>query len=316
MAAGTYQLTAVARDNDGATTNVGGGVGDRQLGDQPGAIGLADLACGGRLVHRAGERHADQASASDTDGTVTRVEFYRGTTLIGSDTTSPYSAVWTGAAAGSYSLTAIAVDDDGATRTSTAVGHHRHGSTQSVADGLDHQSDRRAVVYGAGFADDHGHGERHRRHDRRGRLLRRDAAHRDGHDESLHRGVDQRRRRQLLADRRRARQRRRHADVGGRRGDGHRRLRPDRDGRLRRLGRSRDQRHVVHRGALSLGADPVTATPVATRDIGKPTPVSGDISVNISTLVDPLPAGSYYAVVRASGPGGTTASAPSATFTK
>jgi len=60
----------------------------------------------------------------------------------------------------------------------------------------------------------------------------------------------------------------------------------------------------------------VTASPVATRDLGKPTPVSGEISANISTLVDPLPAGSYYAVVRASGPGGTTASAPSATFTK
>jgi hypothetical protein len=68
--------------------------------------------------------------------------------------------------------------------------------------------------------------------------------------------------------------------------------------------------------ALYRGADPITASPVATRDLGKPTPVSGDISVNISTLVDPLPAGSYYAVVRASGPGGTTASAPSGAFTK
>ena len=57
--------------------------------------------------------------------------------------------------------------------------------------------------------------------------------------------------------------------------------------------------------------NPVTASPVATRNLGKPTPVAGDITVDISTLVNPLPAGTYKAVVRASGPGGTTASAPS-----
>ncbi len=68
--------------------------------------------------------------------------------------------------------------------------------------------------------------------------------------------------------------------------------------------------------AIYRGADPVTASPVATRDLGKPTPVGGDITVDISTLVNPLPAGTYKAVVRASGPGGTTASAPSPTFTK
>ena len=68
--------------------------------------------------------------------------------------------------------------------------------------------------------------------------------------------------------------------------------------------------------AIYRGADPVTASPVATRDLGKPTPVGGDISVDISTLVNPLPAGTYKAVVRASGPGGTTASTASANFTK
>ena len=68
--------------------------------------------------------------------------------------------------------------------------------------------------------------------------------------------------------------------------------------------------------ALYRSADPVTASPVATRDLGKPTPVGGDITVDISTLVNPLPAGSYKAVVRATGPGGTTASTASSTFTK
>ena len=34
------------------------------------------------------------ASASDTDGTVSKVEFYSGTTLLGTDTTAPYSYTW------------------------------------------------------------------------------------------------------------------------------------------------------------------------------------------------------------------------------
>ena len=68
--------------------------------------------------------------------------------------------------------------------------------------------------------------------------------------------------------------------------------------------------------ALYRSVDPVTASPVATRDIGKPTVVNGEIAVVISTLVDPLPAGTYYAVVRAVGPGGTTGSTPSGVFTR
>lgn len=62
------------------------------------------------------------ATASDNVG-VTRVEFYRGTTLLSSDTTSPYAATWTPAAAdaGAQSLTARAFDAAGNTRTSTAV---------------------------------------------------------------------------------------------------------------------------------------------------------------------------------------------------
>jgi hypothetical protein len=38
--------------------------------------------------------------------------------------------------------------------------------------------------------------------------------------------------------------------------------------------------------------------------------------VDISTLVNPLSAGSYYAVVVTTGPGGSTPSGPSATFTR
>src|SRR4051794_1141476 len=58
------------------------------------------------------------ATASDTDGTVAKVEFFNGATLLGQDTTAPYSFTWTGVAAGSYTLTAKATDDAGAIATS------------------------------------------------------------------------------------------------------------------------------------------------------------------------------------------------------
>ena len=61
------------------------------------------------------------AEASDADGTIARVEFYAGATRIGEDTTAPYSCTWNDAAAGSYTLTARAIDNFGAQADSTAV---------------------------------------------------------------------------------------------------------------------------------------------------------------------------------------------------
>ena len=58
------------------------------------------------------------ASASDADGTVTKVEFYRGTTLIGTSTAAPYSVNWANVASGTYDLTAKATDNLGATASS------------------------------------------------------------------------------------------------------------------------------------------------------------------------------------------------------
>ncbi len=61
------------------------------------------------------------ASASDSDGTVSRVDFYDGSTLIGSDATAPYSLDWTNVPAGSHSLTAVAVDNQLISATSAAI---------------------------------------------------------------------------------------------------------------------------------------------------------------------------------------------------
>jgi|GEM_PF-5154541 len=61
------------------------------------------------------------ADASDPDGTIARVEFYAGATKIGEDTTAPYSLTWNDAAAGSYTLTARAIDNFGASTDSAGV---------------------------------------------------------------------------------------------------------------------------------------------------------------------------------------------------
>ncbi|UUZ48633.1 Ig-like domain-containing protein [Massilia sp. B-10] len=45
------------------------------------------------------------ASATDTDGTITKVEYFHDGTLIGSATAAPYVYNWTNAPAGTYSMT-------------------------------------------------------------------------------------------------------------------------------------------------------------------------------------------------------------------
>lgn len=61
------------------------------------------------------------ASASDSDGTVSKVEFFQGTTKLGEATSSPYSFTWNNVTAGTYTITAKATDNVGATQVSDAV---------------------------------------------------------------------------------------------------------------------------------------------------------------------------------------------------
>jgi predicted metal-dependent phosphoesterase TrpH len=61
------------------------------------------------------------ADASDTDGSVTKVEFFQGLTWLGEDTSSPYSFTWSGVTAGNYMISARATDNLGAVTVSTAV---------------------------------------------------------------------------------------------------------------------------------------------------------------------------------------------------
>jgi hypothetical protein len=162
------------------------------------------------------------ASASDSDGTIARVEFYRGSTRIGSDTTAPYSVTWQNAAAGTYSITAVAVDNDGASTTSAArsIVVNTSGSSGTT---------RRAVFTPSA---DHASGV------------------------------------------------------------------------------TRYQLDI-----FAAGANPSSATPLAGRDLGKPSIVSGECSVDVTSTINALPAGTYQATVSAIGPGGSSRST-AATFTR
>jgi hypothetical protein len=61
------------------------------------------------------------ATASDTDGTITRVEFFNGTTLIGTASSSPFTVSWTNVPGGTYTVTARAVDNNDAVTTSAPI---------------------------------------------------------------------------------------------------------------------------------------------------------------------------------------------------
>jgi hypothetical protein len=73
------------------------------------------------------------ATAADSDGYTTKVEFYVDNVLIGTDTISPYSYTWNTVTAGNHTLTARAFDNLNAAKTSSAV---NIGMVQAVTNGL------------------------------------------------------------------------------------------------------------------------------------------------------------------------------------
>jgi hypothetical protein len=155
------------------------------------------------------------ATASDPENALARVEFYSGTTLLGSDTTAPFSYSWGSVPAGAYTLRAVAYDTAGASASSVA---------NAVTVTTTTTSPPRAVVFQA----------------------------------------------------------------------------------------SADHATLVTRYELRIfvsGANPLTATPLVTSDLGKPTPASnGDITVDRATVFSALAVGNYVAAVSAIGSGGTSTS--------
>jgi uncharacterized protein (DUF1800 family) len=123
-ATGTFNLSAVATDNSGMTgasntvaVTVTAAGAPPVGGNVPPTVSLAASPTG----MMPGGTSVLTATAADADGTVSKVEFYDGTTLLVSDTSAPYTTNFTTTVVGTHSLKAIAYDDLGATTTSSIV---------------------------------------------------------------------------------------------------------------------------------------------------------------------------------------------------
>jgi chitinase len=121
VAAGTYSLTTKATDNQGAVgTSAAISITVNAASNPAPTTSITSPANGATFTEPASI--TINANASDTSpGTVSKVDFYNGSTLLGTDTSSPYSFSWAGVVAGTYSLTTKATDNQGAVGTSAAV---------------------------------------------------------------------------------------------------------------------------------------------------------------------------------------------------
>ena len=117
---GSYTLTAKAIDADGAaTTSAAVSITVEPPPNQPPSVALTAPASG--ATYTAPATITLTATASDPENRLTRVEFYRESTLLGSDMSAPFSFTWSSVPAGSYTLTAKAIDADGGATTSAAA---------------------------------------------------------------------------------------------------------------------------------------------------------------------------------------------------
>jgi len=87
--------------------------------NQPPSVNLTSPAAGASFT--AGSSITVSANASDSDGSISKVEFFRGGTSLGIDTSAPYSVSWTNASAGSHTFKAVATDNNNAVTSSATV---------------------------------------------------------------------------------------------------------------------------------------------------------------------------------------------------
>jgi len=113
LSPGSHTLTAIATDNLGLKATNAISI----IVDSPPSVTITNPV--DDAVFTAPANVTIQASAADTDGTVTNVQFLVGSTVISNRTTLPYAATTNGLPAGNYTLTAIASDNVGAKATNS-----------------------------------------------------------------------------------------------------------------------------------------------------------------------------------------------------
>ena len=168
------------------------------------------------------------AAVTDADGSISMVEFYANSTLLGRVTKAPYSLNVASLAPGSYTIKAVAIDNEGASTTSAAAAVTVKAPVKPPA------TPPAKAPFGVAFT------------------------------------------------------------------------------------ASDDHATLVTRYVLEIyksGATPGTSTPVVTSDLGKPSVVNGEITVERAALFSALSTGNYIAAVTAVGATGSARSAPVA-FTR
>lgn len=122
VAAGTYNLYAVATDNSGLATTSNSSVVTVGPQNNPPSVGITSPL--NATTFSAGTNIGINATASDSDGTINKVEFFAGANLIGTATVpvnGAYGITWASVNTGAYSITAKATDNANGTTTSAAV---------------------------------------------------------------------------------------------------------------------------------------------------------------------------------------------------
>lgn len=131
---GTHGLTAVAIDNHGKSS-VSAVVQVTVIDNNVAPTVTFDSPVTGTQIET-GQNLLLEATAFDSDGVIDRVEFYEGTSQIGSVSTAPYQLYWTASQVGTRELRVIAVDNNGvpsaAATTSVTVTNPGGGLSVSV----------------------------------------------------------------------------------------------------------------------------------------------------------------------------------------
>lgn len=112
ISAGNHSLYAKAYDASGKVSTSTSVNVTKPSPNQPPTLSLKSPS--GGATYTAPASITFEATASDSDGSVTKVEFYNDVTKLGEATSAPYSFTWQAVPAGTYNLSAKAYDDKGA----------------------------------------------------------------------------------------------------------------------------------------------------------------------------------------------------------
>lgn len=117
LGAGNYSITAKATDNSGNSATSGPVLVTIKNNEAP-TVSITSISSSVLLAPATINL---TVSASDSDGTVTKVEYFTESVKIGESTAVPFTFKWADVAAGSYKVTAKATDDRGAVGISAPV---------------------------------------------------------------------------------------------------------------------------------------------------------------------------------------------------